>query len=703
MNLSSLFSPKSIAVIGASTKQGSVGHGLTENLLKNGYQGKIYPVNPKTDTLFDLPCYKGVSDIPDAVELAIIIVPAAAVPQVLREAGAKGVRAAIIISSGFKETGAAGKALEESVAQIAREFDIALLGPNCLGFLNPGLRLNASFAKTLPQDGSIAFFSQSGALCTALLDLSGDTLGFSSFVSDGNKAVIGEQELLRYFAEDDRTRVISFYSEGLENAPRIIETGRAILSHKTPKPILALKSGATDAGTKASSSHTGALAGSDQAYDALFRQARIIRAESLEHLVHLLTVFSRNPLPNGKRVAIVTNAGGLGVLATDAAIRSGLCLAKLTETTTATLRSALPPAASSYNPVDVLGDALADRYKMALDAVAADSQVDSLIVIVTPQTMTQAKETAQAIIDAKTSSGKPVVAVFAGKDSLEEGRTLLQEHHVATLTYPESGAEAIGSLTKVASWHARSSSRTAFTLKAADQKTVREIFDRARKEGREMLFEAEAWKVLQAYGFPFLGSRVVESKEEALEAARSFKKPMVLKIVSPDITHKSDVGGVILDVTANDAETKYDELMRNVRKHAPEARLQGALAVEMAPGGGHEIILGMKKEPGLGHLLLVGLGGIYVETFKDAAFRFAPLTQEDADEMLKELKSYPLLQGTRGKQGVDMEALKNFLGRLSALVTDFPEIEELDINPLLAFPDADDFHVLDARIRISLR
>ncbi len=702
MNLESLFSPKSIAVIGASTKPGSVGHGLTENLLKNRYTGKIYPVNPKTDTLFDLPCYPNIAAIPDDVELAIIIIPAAAVPTALREAGMKGTKAAIIISSGFKETGSAGKALEEETKAIATEYDIALLGPNCLGFLHPALSLNASFAKTLPKDGSIAFFSQSGALCTALLDLTGETLGYSSFVSDGNKAVIGERELLRYFAEDKQTKVISFYSEGLTDATGIIETGRTILSEKSPKPVIALKSGATDAGTKASNSHTGALAGSDQAYDALFKQARIIRATSLEHLTDLLAVFSQNPLPAGKRVAIVTNAGGLGVLATDAAIRASLCLAKLTETTTAKLRAALPPAASSHNPVDVLGDALADRYRMAIEAVATDSQVDALIVIVTPQTMTEAKKTAETIVDVKTSSGKPIVAVFAGKTSLEEGISLLEKNGVATLTYPEAAAEALGSLARVASWHARATLRTSFSIGTPDRKRVKDIFSKAKKENREMLSEKEAWETLRAYGFPFLESRMVESREEALEAAQAFKKAMVLKIVSPDITHKSDVGGVILDVTANDAEERYDELMRNVRTHAPDARIQGALAVEMAPMGGHEIILGMKKEPGLGSLLLIGLGGIYVETFKDVAFRFAPITQEDADEMLKELKTYPLLQGARGKQGVDLEALKNFLGRLSALVTDFPEIEELDINPLLAFPDADDFHVLDARIRIRI-
>lgn len=699
MHLDSLFSPRSIAVIGASTKPGSVGNSLTENLLHYGYEGKIYPVNPKASTLFSLPCYPSITDIREEVELAIIIIPAASVPQALREAGEKGVRAAIIISSGFKETGEAGKALETEITTIAKEYDLALLGPNCLGFLHPKIGLNASFAKGMPAPGNIAFFSQSGALCTAVLDLASDTLGFSSFVSDGNKAVIGEDELLRYFAQDKETKVIAFYSEGMIGAEKIIDVGRAILSRPEPKPIIALKSGRTAAGTEASSSHTGALAGSDAAYQALFKQARMIRADGLEHLLTLLETFAHNPLPQGKRLGIVTNAGGLGVLATDAAVAHGLEIASLGEETREKL-SVLPPAASKHNPVDVLGDALADRYTLAIEAVAADPQVDMIMVIVTPQTMTQAKETAEAIIDMKNRSGKPILAVFSGRDSLETGLSLMKTKGVATTLYPEAGAQALSALATVATWR-KDQLATPFAWNDIDQESAENVIARVRERGRTTLYETEVWELLAAYGFHFLKSQAVHSSDEAHSAASALGGPVALKIISPDITHKSDAGGVLLGVQSEEASEKYEELMRRVKERAPEARLEGALVVEMAHPGGYEIILGMKHEPGLGKLIMAGLGGIFVETFKDVSFRFAPMTREDATEMVQELKSLPLLKGARGKDGIDLEALIDAIGRLSLLIQDFPEIEELDINPLLTFKDGADFRILDARVRLK--
>lgn len=700
MHLESLFTPHSIAVIGASTQPGTVGNTLTANLLKNGYTGKVFPVNPKTETLFDLPCYKTISDIPATIELAIIIVPAKIVPDILKECGEKDVRAAIIISSGFKETGAEGQALENQVTAIAKQYDIALLGPNCLGFLHPKIGLNASFANQLPTSGHIAFFSQSGALCTALLDLSHNHLAYSHFVSTGNKATIDENALLRFFAQDDAVNVLGFYTEGLCDGHDLIETGRAILSRSESKPIIALKSGQTAAGTAASSSHTGALAGSDAAYEALFKQARIIRAQSLEHLFDLFTVFSQNGLPAGKRLAIVTNAGGLGVLATDAAVLAGLTLAKLSPETEVKLKTILPAAANIHNPIDVLGDALADRYQAALEIVSADPQADMLLIIVTPQTMTQAKETAEAIANTKKHSGKPMVVVFCGADSLQEGLTVLQKNKIAAIPYPEAGAEALAALAQVALWR-QDASITPFHFDNIDRDKATHIFEQAKAAGRTQLYETEVWDILKAYGFPFLESRIVISGTEAAAAARAFNRPVALKIISPDISHKSDAGGVILNVTADDASAAFDRMMQMVHERMPDARLEGALLVEMAQAGGREIILGMKQEPGLGRLLMAGLGGIFVETFKDVAFRFAPLTQEDAREMLAELKSAPLLIGTRGQTGIDMPTLIDFIGRLSQLVTDFPEIAELDINPLLAFSDSSAFRVLDARIRLQ--
>ncbi len=702
MDLHTLFAPRSIAVIGASTRPGSVGYALTENLLKNGFAGKIYPVNPKTDTLFGLPCYKNISAIPHDVDLAIIIIPAAGVPAVLRETGTKGVRAAIIISSGFKETGDIGKTLEEEITSIARESDIALLGPNCLGFLHPAFNLNASFAGRMPDDGNIAFFSQSGALCTAILDLAADTLGFSHFASIGNKAVIGENELLRFFADDENVGTIGFYTEGLTDGAAIIGTGRAIIAKTNAAPVIALKSGATDAGTRASSSHTGALAGSDAGYEALFRQARILRAASLEELIHFLAVFSHNPLPQGDRLAIVTNAGGLGVLATDSAVARGLTIAELSEISKEKLKSALPPAASVENPVDVLGDALADRYRSALEIVAADADVDMLLIIVTPQTMTQAKETAEVLADIKKQHpDKPMIAVFAGAGSFEDGFKILKENGIAYVPYPEAGAEALAGLAQVAQWRARSAA-TPFVLRNIDRDKTAAVIEAAKKEKRFNLTEQEASEVLRAYGFPLLSSYAVTNKKEALAVAQKIGKKVVLKIISPDIIHKSDVGGVLLDIDPEDAESAYKKLFSQVRRNMPRARLAGALVVEMAQqSGGREIILGLKKEPGLGTLVLAGLGGIFVETFKDTALRFAPLTREDAEEMLRELKSFPLLEGARGQDGIHIGTLIDMIGRLSRLATDFPDIAELDINPVLAFKDAADFRVLDARITLE--
>src|SRR3990167_4567060 len=387
MSLATLFSPQSIAVIGASTRPGSVGNDVLRNILANGYGGEVYPVNPKTSTLLELTCYPDIASITKDVDLAIIIVPAVAVPDVLRQCGEKSVQAAIVISSGFKETGIDGAGRETELQEIAKQYGIALLGPNCLGFLHPKIGLNASFAKQMPQAGSIAFFSQSGALCTALLDMTADALDFSHFVSIGNKAMLGENELLRYFAKDENVKTLGFYTEGLTDGNTLIRTGREILARAEAKPIIALKSGTTTAGVSATSSHTGALAGSDRAYSALFKQARIIRATNLEQLTHFLTAFSHNPLPESNRLAIVTNAGGLGVLAADAAVTNGLRMATLSKETQEKLTTILPKAGSALNPVDVLGDALADRYLAAMEIIVADDQVDMLLVIMTPQTI----------------------------------------------------------------------------------------------------------------------------------------------------------------------------------------------------------------------------------------------------------------------------------------------------------------------------
>jgi acetyltransferase len=520
MSLSSLFHPKKIVIIGASTTVGSVGNSLTHNVLFGGYTGEVFLINPKATKLFNRRCFSDLKEIEETPDLAIIIVPAKVVPTVLREVGEKGIRSAVIISAGFKETGAVGAELESEVVRIATEFDISILGPNCLGYLSPTLSLNASFAssKLMPKKGSIAFFSQSGALSTALLDLTHAELGFSIFASIGNKAVLKEKEFLEWARDDEYTKIVALYSEDIQSSETFIEASRALLSLPNPKPLIVLKSGTTEAGTKASSSHTGSLAGSDAAYEALLRQAGAIRARSMNHLKNLLEGFSKNPPLAGDRVAIVTNAGGLGVLATDALEKNKLVLATISAETEARLHEFLPPAASAKNPIDVLGDALADRYAHTLDVIAHDAQVDAIIVIVTPQSMTDAIGTAGAIIRAKEQSGKPVLAVFAGRDALQKGSELLRKSGVALFTYPEEAAETLGGMYAFTIFQKETTS-TPFSFPDIDTMKAHDIIAAARKDGRDRLTESEGYAVLSAYGFPILRSYEVHSATEAGAAA----------------------------------------------------------------------------------------------------------------------------------------------------------------------------------------
>ncbi|MFA9262513.1 MAG: acetate--CoA ligase family protein, partial [Undibacterium sp.] len=591
--------------------------------------------------------------------------------------------------------------LEAEIIRIAKEYNIALLGPNCLGFINPSQYLNASFASSLPISGSVAFFSQSGALTSAFLDLTQNRLGFSLFASIGNKAVIDEKSLFEHLFKDEGTKTIGFYTENISDAPRFIALGRENLRSNRPKPMVALKSGTTAAGTNASSSHTGAVAGSDAAYDALFRQAGIFRAESFQELMDALLVLDSNPLPDGNRVAIVTNAGGLGVLATDAAIKNGLVLATLDEQTTSALKSFLPPAANTHNPIDVLGDALATRYEQALNIIADDEGVDALLIILTPQTMTEAEATAEAIVRLRKAHPElPIVTVFSGDQLVAKGHSALQKGQVPNLLYPENAARALGELARFAEMKRtfREESPAQFEI---DTEKAQRILAEARAQGEYSLGEYPAAEFLKCAGFPYLKSALVTSADEAAAFAETLGFPVALKIASPDIIHKSDVGGVLLDVAPEFAREAFDHLMLTIKTNAATARIEGATIAEMAQTGGRELLLGLKKEPGLGTLVVVGIGGIYVEVFKDVAMRFAPLLPSDIDAMLGELKSLPLLMGARGTEPIDLAQLKEYIARLSQLAVEFPEIEELDINPLLAFPDKAAFRILDSRLRIA--
>lgn len=698
-NFAAVFNPQSIAIIGASRSEKTVGNDVVKNLATQGFKGKVYPVNPKVEELYGLKVYPSVEAIPENFDLAVIAIPAVATPGIITEIAAKGAKAAIVISAGFKETG--NIELEKELVAACDQHDVTLIGPNCLGVLNPEIQMNASFAAIMPDVGNVAFVSQSGALCTSVLDYAQDLpFGFSKFLSIGNKAAIDEVALLNYFAEDDKTKVIAIYAEQLQNAPAFIETAKKVTLGNNPKPIVVLKAGRTSEGAAAVASHTGSLSSIDAAYDALFAQSGVIRANTIRELFEYVDIFSRNPFQVAERVAIVTNAGGPGVLTTDEVIRSGGKLAKFSEETKAQLKAVLPPAASVNNPVDVLGDSKADRYKAVLDILGKDDGTDGMIVLLTPQSMTEIEATAQAIIDFRKTCTKPLVVSFLGKTLVHSGVRLLESNQISTTAFPELAARGLSFFSKFIARTKQEATQEP-VLQPIQAEKIRALFDQARASGQLELPEATAIQVMAAAGFSILKSKVSTTAAEASSIVQEMGTECAFKIVSPDILHKSDVGGVKLHVTAEQAAEAFDLLMSTVKANKPEAKLEGVLIVEMAPADGVELILGVNESPGLGKMLMVGLGGIYVEVFKDVSFGFAPLTQAYAQLMIKQLKSAALLKGVRGHEPYDQTAVVMALLQLSQLVQEFPEIVELDINPLLVLSQGQGVRVLDGRIRLQ--
>lgn len=519
-------------------------------------------------------------------------------------------------------------------------------------------------------------------------------------MSIGNKASVDELALLKYFADDPQTDVIAMYAEQLENAPELISLAKQLAQRKQPKPIIVLKSGRSDEGASASASHTGSLSGGDSAYQALFAQSGMIRANCIRELFDYAQILSRNKIAPANRVAVITNAGGPGVIATDEIVAHQLKMAKFTKKTVKKLQSFLPDAASTNNPIDVLGDARSDRYEKALQAVLKDDNTDAVIVILTPQSMTEIEPTAKIIANIKKEATKPIVASFMGQDTVQPGVDILRQANVTNVAFPEPAVCALAAFSHFSSW---SQTTTASTLKFADvdKQAVTTIFSQAKKQHQTTFPEAEAVNILRSYGFPVLESAIAHSADEAEEIAHKFGGKLAMKIVSPDILHKSDVGGVELNFSPQQAADRYVTMMKRVSINKPEANLEGALIMQMAPADGVEVILGVNKHPGLGTLLMFGLGGIYVEVLKDVSFGFAPLTTNDARRMINSLQSSPIFDGVRGQFARDLEALVECLGRLSQLVQDFPQITELDINPLLSLAEGEGAVVLDARIVIK--
>jgi acetyl coenzyme A synthetase (ADP forming)-like protein len=698
-----LFYPKSIAVIGASRRPGSVGQSLLANLLGSRYQGVIFPVNPRAAGILGIKSYPRVLDIPDEVDLAVIIVPSPIVPTVLEECGAKGIKGAIIITAGFKEIGGAGAELEQKVQAIIRKHDITLVGPNCLGVINTDSlsSMNATFGTQMPKEGNIAFVSQSGALCVAVLDYAKEAnIGFSKFISMGNKAGVAENELLRYLQSDTKTDVILMYLEDLVDGREFMTVAREITTSVVrPKPIIALKAGRTLMGARAASSHTGSLAGSDKVYDAIFEQCGVMRVDTMEELFDYVKAFSSQPLPQGRNVGIVTNSGGPGILATDSCIRHGLSIAPLSPQTVKKLRKVLPQTASLHNPIDLVAEAQAEQYKTTLEAVLQDHKVHSAIVILTPTAFTRVDEISGAIVKVARASRKPVLCCFLGVYDVSKGIEILEANGIPDYRFPESAARVLSEMTKFTRWLKRP--QTGIKSYRVKRVKAQEIIALAKREGRGALLEQEAYGVLRAYGFPVIRSTLVRNEREAVEEAEKIGFPVVMKIASPDVLHKFDYGGVRLDLkNKQQVKRAYQGILDSILRHKPDARITGMTIEEMAPPG-KEIILGMNRDAQFGPILMFGLGGIYVEALEDVSFRLAPIREYSAIAMIDKTKTHKILEGFRGGPVYDIEAITDCLKRLSQLVVDFEEIRELDINPLLVYERGQGCKIVDARIILT--
>jgi acetyl coenzyme A synthetase (ADP forming)-like protein len=698
MSFESFFNPKSVAIVGASHQRGKVGYEILTNMITAEYKGKIFPVNPKSDAIEGLKCYPDLESIGEIPDLVIIVVPAKIVPSIMQQCAKAGTKSVIIITAGFKETGKEGKELEDQIIQIARGAGIRIIGPNCLGVIAPANNLNASFGGELPAAGSIGYLSQSGALMAAILDMAKEQgIGFSKLVSIGNKADVDELDIIKALAGDPNTKVIAGYLESITDGSIFVSEVEQI-SHD--KPILLMKSGGTEAGAKAASSHTGTLAGSETAYESAFARAGVIRCDSIKQQFDYAQTIALQPLPKGPNVAVVTNAGGVGIMAVDAIERQNLVLAKLTDGTIKKLSAKLPPAANVHNPIDILGDALADRYEFALDAVLDDPNVNTVLVLLTPQAMTESEATAESVVKTtKQKSTKPVIACFLGADKIKKGKQILREGKIPQIDSPESAVETIKVISDYVRW--RSRPKRVVKLFPVNRRKVENIIERHLRQNILKISETESKEILEAYGFVTPKGAVATTAEQAANIAGQLSYPVVLKIWSPDILHKSDVGGVKVGL-ASEQEVKdaFDLMMYRVPKKRPEANILGVLVQEMCSRG-KEVILGMNRDPHFGPLMMFGMGGIMVEVLKDVSFYLAPLTAEEAKQMLINTRTYHMLKGVRGQEGVDIDAIAEGLQKLSQLVTEFPQIKEMDINPYMIGPEGTTPVAVDARITLE--
>jgi acetate---CoA ligase (ADP-forming) len=699
--LDELFLPSSVAVVGASNKPGKVGTSLFRNIIEAGFKGVVYPVNPSSKSVSGVRCYPSVSELPETPDLGVIIVPAPAVADVVEDLGKMGARGVIIISSGFREMGESGAALEAEVVRRAQKYKMSVVGPNCFGVINtaPDVNLNATFSENLPPRGNIAFVSQSGALCAGILAYgTTERIGFSRFVSVGNRAGVDENDLLYSLGKDSATKVVLLYVESLADGRRFLETAREVTE---TKPVLVIKSGRTPAGERAAKSHTGSLAqsGRDQLYDSLFEQAGVQRIETLGELFRTAKIFSSGLKIEGPRLMILTNSGGPGIVAADSAIRHGLALPQLPQALHDELRHRLPQSASIANPLDMTADANPDSYRETLRTLLEGPEMNGALVITTPTSTMTAESVARAILAVKAQTPKPITACLFGVNDLSREVALLEDNGVPTFTFPEEATQGLGALARYHAWWTRPRApEQAFSV---DRSAAEATVQRARQNGMTVLPDYAARSLLVSYGIRFPDVKLVKTLDQALQAAEDIEYPVVLKVVSPDLSHKTDVGGVALGIhDAGTLRTAWQAMHQSLQAKAPDARIEG-FEVEAEVEDGKEVLVGVQRDPHFGPIIACGLGGIYVEVLRDVTFRLAPVRPLSALHMVQTLKAFPLLKGVRGEAPSDLEALTEVIERVSQLAMELPDIAELDINPLIVRPIHEGAVAVDARVVLS--
>lgn len=704
-DLKPLFAPRSIAVIGAGRDRGTVGGEIFHNLLVHEFQGPVYPVNPKAKTVQSVRAYPSITEVPDEVDLAVIVVPAKFVQSVTEECGRKGVKAIIVISAGFGEVGEAGKAAQAKLVETVRRFDMRMVGPNCLGVLatDPDVRMDATFAPTFPPAGRVSFSSQSGALGLAILDYAKSLgIGVRSFVSVGNKADVSGNDLIEFWEQEAETDVILLYLESFGNPQKFIDLARRISRRK---PIAAVKSGRTAAGSRAASSHTGALAGADAAVDALFQQTGVIRADTIEELFDLAMLLANQPVPKSNRLAILTNAGGPGIMATDACESRGMVATPLAESTMEKLRAFLPSEASVKNPVDMIASASAEGYGKAVRVLLQDPQVDSLLVIFVPPIVTEAPAVASAMREALETTpeakDKTILACFLGTRGVPESLATLQAGNVPSYAFPEAAALALTRAVQYGKWKALP--EAVFPAFKVEKDRAMKVIGAAREKAVSSFWldAGGVRDVLAAYGIRMPQTEFAKTADDAARIAQKFGTPVAVKLESKTLTHKTDVGGVKLGIKdAPGAQAAFYDIQNGLKALGREKEMDGVVVQEMAPMG-VETIVGVSLDPAFGHLLMYGLGGVTVEVLKDVAWGVAPIADTDADRMIANVKGSAMLAGFRGAPPADIPALKEVLLRISQLVGDFPEIEEMDLNPVRVLPQGKGTIAVDARIKLA--